>query len=577
MKTLSKGQEMPGGKNMCAVELDVNEDLKRFSGAGKAESRDEVVGGKRKKHVMWHANMKALIGQKSPTSHLSQFQNGPLIHAVLEHLNVCLDNGRILNSLQELCEGCRHPWLSHQPPSMDLNNRNYARRRRACAATRCAGFTTRTPAWDYSTVCDCSAAWISHIPLSDGTSPPVAAGPTQPGASNSPPDVGSRAPPMDAFGGLPPPVAGNFGTRRAASGACSLAGHSPFTGSFANHFGSQTPFPGNSANSCQANPELDVIVVCWPMVLQDSEYQPPANPSPHIIIKNEHVKVYADRLKSFYLVVQVKVAGQDTTIPAAEFFQKIKQQLDAHQLSMPPCPPNLHSEGSAGDLHHQPFVLLKANVRNGNSLSSVESFRTRWPESTELIPGFGLHLVTAISSDLSTAFRHRQPHSLEITLATYGLRVLDPLSTSTDRNDPLELECYEDYCPSTQIGSILSSLMGGGPVDQRPLTPPSQASLVRHRSLQSQIIQPDRCVRQRQQSVERAQSPIEAVAADARIAQIHGRTIEAVAVCILKLGLQRNSNSRALTYGVGPERAALRQACTVLSTHHHFWQQAPSS
>ncbi|KAJ7508090.1 hypothetical protein B0H11DRAFT_1902396 [Mycena galericulata] len=44
----------------------------------------------------------------------------------------------------------------------------------------------------------------------------------------------------------------------------------------------------------------------------------------------------------------------------------------------------------------------------------------------------------------------------------------------------------------------------------------------------------------------------------------------------LARGLRPNS-TRAVTQGAGPERAALRHACTVLSRRHRFWQQVPSS
>ncbi|KAJ7844210.1 hypothetical protein B0H14DRAFT_2585278 [Mycena olivaceomarginata] len=48
------------------------------------------------------------------------------------------------NSSQELCEGCQHPWLSHQAFPMDFNNRNYPRRRGACQTTHCGGFISES-------------------------------------------------------------------------------------------------------------------------------------------------------------------------------------------------------------------------------------------------------------------------------------------------------------------------------------------------------------------------------------------------------------------------------------------------
>ncbi|KAJ6605776.1 hypothetical protein B0H10DRAFT_2228926 [Mycena sp. CBHHK59/15] len=47
--------------------------------------------------------------------------------------------------------------------------------------------------------------------------------------------------------------------------------------------------------------------------------------------------------------------------------------------------------------------------------------------------------------------------------------------------------------------------------------------------------------------------------------------------CLISLGVRLGSSTRAITQGVGPERAALRHGCTVLTQRHHYWQQVPSS
>ncbi|KAK7027640.1 hypothetical protein R3P38DRAFT_2526430, partial [Favolaschia claudopus] len=43
------------------------------------------------------------------------------------------------------------------------------------------------------------------------------------------------------------------------------------------------------------------------------------------------------------------------------------------------------------------------------------------------------------------------------------------------------------------------------------------------------------------------------------------------------IGVRQNTARRAVTSGVGPERAAMRLAATLLSEKHHHWQQVPSS
>ncbi|KAJ6598817.1 hypothetical protein B0H10DRAFT_2231418 [Mycena sp. CBHHK59/15] len=46
---------------------------------------------------------------------------------------------------------------------------------------------------------------------------------------------------------------------------------------------------------------------------------------------------------------------------------------------------------------------------------------------------------------------------------------------------------------------------------------------------------------------------------------------------LISLGVRLGSSTREITQGVGPERAALRHGCTVLTQRHHYWQQVPSS
>ncbi|KAJ7894916.1 hypothetical protein B0H14DRAFT_2558947 [Mycena olivaceomarginata] len=451
------------------------------------------------------------------------------------------------NSSQEACEGCQHSWLLHQPFPMDPNDRNYPCRRGACTLTGCAGFTSDIDMhiWEYATPCHCTGTWLSHAGLINAAPGPPSVVPVQ--MRSHPPPSGSYSMAMDAFHGVPEPVGGNIGTRRAESAACSIP-HGPFARALGGHSGPQTPFPGNSTSSRMLNTNVDLVIVIWLMLvhrdarlllaqlivkpcieLPGSEHLPPANPARAISISNEQTKLYADRLQAYHLVFTVKVPRVGP-IPAAEFSQKIHVHLDTHQLTMPPCPPGV-THGPPDDLHSQPFILLKSAMRAGiynlkKHLSIIDNqftysefvkisraFPNPLPNPQGsypwiwIAPRYG-HLIGPVaefSTPGAPLFRNHP---------CYGLRLLDTLPAPRFvHSDPLNLECYFEYCPSDDIGPRLDTLMTSIAVAQRPATPPPppmSSSLIRQRSLQSQVASSGWRVRPRQDdSTKPPHSPIE--------------------------------------------------------------------
>ncbi|KAF8188551.1 hypothetical protein K438DRAFT_1972254 [Mycena galopus ATCC 62051] len=565
---------------------------------------------------------------------------------------------------------------------MDPNDSRYSFRRGACEITGCGGFFSHSRTWDFTTICVCSASWHSHAPLLDDASVPVAV-PAAQMPFPRPPDTGGQAPVMDAFGGIPDPVAGNLGTRRAASAARSLPPPGPFAAQFVRHNGARTPYPNRPTASLPApKPDIDLVVVCWPMLPHDSDYEPLGYPAPKIKVKNHLAKLYADRLDLHHLICRIKVPP-DGKIPPAEFSGHITTHLQSHGLSMPPRPTDVDI-GSPDDLHSQPFVLLKSSVKNGvytlNQHPGINDNSFTSQEFTRLNRSFPNPMTGLDSPHPWIWIAPRYGHisgpvdgfstpdlPLSGTHPCYGLRIIDtlPASQAASRNDPLDVECYDGYCPVIEIAPILSGLLNGGP-PARFITPPLQPSLIRQRSPQSQSSH--RRVRQRQDSFERSRSPIELnplapevscpkaaplrigvdilpltevvqwreavethVAALPRVAVaglvfIHGKTVASVGTCIVDLlvylqklhepddtfimedhdiqlneivrcktedlthesflrpvrsiSMHTNQNAatrRAVTQGVGPERAAWREACAVLGGRHHYWQPATAS
>ncbi|KAF8137871.1 hypothetical protein K438DRAFT_2120182 [Mycena galopus ATCC 62051] len=457
--------------------------------------------------------------------------------------------------------------------------------------------------------------------LSLGASNPMTLVPAAPppGPSSRLPLTGSSTIAMDTFSGVPDPVPSNFGTWRAASAARTLP-HWPFAAAFANHHGSHTPFPNHSLNSHQipqADPGLAVFVVCWPMTPHGSEYQSltSAHPAPCIVVHNEHVGMYGQCFVDNFLAVKVTVPRQGH-IPHTEFFTTIKTHLDSHHISFPP--PFYSSQGSAV----QGCLYAFSSPKNQELSKLNNKFRNPLTGEDSNLPWIWIGPVARFLSP-GAPLSGNHP--------CFGLRILDELPRPLPaRDDLLEIECYPEDCPSQNLAPIYI----GHSVD------PKRGVL--------EVASPAHRVRARQDSAGHAPSPIEVndppstssrpeitslephidcVGRPTSIVAIHGKTVEAVAACIVDLMVHfqkhdssedafvmedsalhtqmiisentadivlesffnpvrciligvNNANStrgraRAVTNGAGPERAALRHTCTVLTAQHHNWQQVP--
>ncbi|KAJ7723753.1 hypothetical protein DFH07DRAFT_783492 [Mycena maculata] len=224
------------------------------------------------------------------------------------------------STAQEACTPCGHSYLSHAPPPIDVNDRNFHMRRGPCARTGCAGFATSIVC-DFDTVCTCGAPWGSHgDPPALPTNAPLApsAPPSVPGPL-APPFLGTLGPPVESFRGVPAPIQGSAGTRRMASANRSLP-HGPFAAAGANHSGPRHNFPSG------APPKATVYIMFWP--------------------NSDH---------GLYFSVQIPPAGPTSV---AEFSRFVVGQLQARQFSLQQCPDGTLSGASSDDLDGQLWELL---------------------------------------------------------------------------------------------------------------------------------------------------------------------------------------------------------------------------
>ncbi|KAF7349148.1 hypothetical protein MVEN_01437100 [Mycena venus] len=405
------------------------------------------------------------------------------------------------SSAREECAGCGHQWLSHQAYPMDLNDRNYSRRKGPCTSTRCGGFISASRVWEVNALCECGAPWLSHLStgavLVQAPAMPLASSALpQPPANPLPPPLGVGQPVMDAYMGVPAVLHGTAGTRRLGSIARSLPG-GPFS-TLGNHSGPRRPHPPT------ADPKVTVDVVCWPCTV-DPLFDPPGYPSPAFRIKNSHASKYAKKLADFHLIFQIEVPAQGLMSPA-EFTRTLLEHFGAHRLTLPPFPAD-YDPGPADELDGQLWTLLHFRrrqdvyileahpiIQDGTfgraEFKKISTIANVLPGANQrpwifIAPRFG-HLIGPIdrfsTSDAPLSGCH----------PCYGLRILSTLPTAhSTRNDPLEAECYADFCPTptvTPIQSLLANLPPpGSRVPDRPQTPPPQPSLIRHRSPQTPV------------------------------------------------------------------------------------------
>ncbi|KAJ7765985.1 hypothetical protein B0H14DRAFT_3510132 [Mycena olivaceomarginata] len=327
--------------------------------------------------------------------------------------------------------------------------------------------------------------------------------PAQPGIVSPPPPGapvhGSSAPAMDGFGGVPPPSRRTMAAQRTSSAARTL-----IRGPFA--VGNHTGLRGQCPNATSFNTQ-DLMVVLWPMVL-NGDYDPPGYPTSKIAIKNQHLKRYTDKLASFHLVFKIQVPAQGPMLPA-EFSRQVQAELNAHGISFhPPCRPR--SRSSWRPLL-QLWVLLQASIRQGVytlkthptindnmfGLPEFKKINTKFPNPMAptggggvipwipIAPQFG-HLISPVDSFSTPVAPLHGSHPC------MGWRILDslPRAQASAQDDPLDVECYDGYCPSEAIDGMLHDLMNQRPSTaaptSRPSTPPprpQQQSLIRQRSL----------------------------------------------------------------------------------------------
>ncbi|KAJ6479988.1 hypothetical protein C8R47DRAFT_1074450 [Mycena vitilis] len=386
----------------------------------------------------------------------------------------------------ELCAGCRHPWFSHQGRNLDVNDHNYLNRRGRCGATHCGGFISGEHTWVLATFVTPSGPATHTTMLPPRQVPPL---------------LGSSQPPMDTFLGLPAPIQGTAGTRRAVSAARTLP-HGPFS-TLGSHSGPRRGYP-----SGQGDPTVEIFVLFWPMVA-NRDYDPPGYPSPAIKIKNENLRRCALALEAHKLAFKVNVPATGRISPA-ELSNQILTQLSAHGFTMPPFPAELEP-GPADDLDGQLWGLLQA-TKSGDIFklgphTSIHDNSFTYQAIVKLNKKFPNVLPNANDKHwMPVACRFgplwgslvcfsRPEAPLSGTHPCWGERLLYRLPII----GTLRGECYTDpaLCPvpaQTQIQALLGNI-------PRPQTPPAPQVLIRQRSPhQHDPPSPERRVRRRREA-----------------------------------------------------------------------------
>ncbi|KAJ7144543.1 hypothetical protein C8R44DRAFT_725469 [Mycena epipterygia] len=379
-------------------------------------------------------------------------------------------------------------------------------------------------------MCECGAPWHSHVALLDAapTSATILTSnvPVPQPPPPQPPCLGSSAPPFNVFQGVPAPALGSIGTQRLTSIARTLP-HGPFAAASSRHSGPRHAYPGGAAPTTAS-----VTVMTWPLVVQNSDYEPPGYPAPPITVQNSRAKRYTESFQKHGLLFDVDVLASDTA-NVASFNTDIMAKLAGSQLSFPQ-PPSGTIDGAPGDLDSQLWTLLQPRVCqdkynfnihpsiNDNTFGYKEfkSLNKKFanPLSTSkpwiwIAPRFG-HIVGPITSFSTPDIPLTGLHPC------FGWRVLDtlPPATAARRDDPIQADCYAGYCPTNELVRICpSSPMDSLPImpiastsaPQRAITPPSHTqALIRQRSPTSQIQDTERRVRPRQQSTPEPRRPI---------------------------------------------------------------------
>ncbi|KAI0368676.1 hypothetical protein BV20DRAFT_1122671 [Pilatotrama ljubarskyi] len=132
----------------------------------------------------------------------------------------------------QLCDVCRHPWMSHSARRSREDGANAGMEKGGCVSTDCGGFFAAEIPWQVHSRCVCGAPWGMHEatntpsrerPLGrhpvvlPATQPPIVALPLSSGSGPRTASTVPAASPAMAFAGPGPSVGGSTNDRRVAS------------------------------------------------------------------------------------------------------------------------------------------------------------------------------------------------------------------------------------------------------------------------------------------------------------------------------------------------------------------------
>ncbi|KAJ7160771.1 hypothetical protein C8R46DRAFT_1038008 [Mycena filopes] len=274
----------------------------------------------------------------------------------------------IPNSSTESC-ACGHPYFAHEGGACtDSAHPNYLFRRGPSPSTNCGGFTSvrwlsplfleaslpnlqPEERWTFLTSCVCLAVLMSHNLVDTPASPrPVGGTPAILGASAHPhPNLtATLPPPIQAYRGVPPVVAGSVGTRRNASAQRTLPQHQ----GGAAHRGSHRGYPGGPS---PFSTNIEVRVVVWPMVIP-GVHEPAGHGTILLKAQNDDMITVLDHLRAHGLVVPISVPRTGPTSPA-EFTAQLSAALEQRGMALRESP-TAASDAAPRALTHSPWALL---------------------------------------------------------------------------------------------------------------------------------------------------------------------------------------------------------------------------
>ncbi|KAJ7717192.1 hypothetical protein B0H16DRAFT_1476214 [Mycena metata] len=297
---------------------------------------------------------------------------------------------------------------------------------------------------------------------------------------------------------------------------------------------------------------------------------------------------------------------------AVEFSHLLDAQLALNHYSLP-APPEDKDVGEPNNLHSQRWILLHTTIRSG--------VYTLKPHPKVNDNTFGYRDFVKLDGKFSNP---STDDNAPVTLPWIQV-VAKPGKAS--RNEPLDINCYDDLCPVTEninpfpdssikitspphrVRRQVSPLRAQSPIeiDQEPVDPPLPPPLppplhplLPPLELGVDILEPSNV----EEWYENVCGMIRPVAAAHPFAYLHTKMIEAGGECLLDLiiyiethfsttspfvmcnqdpqqeevvGVRGTGQApTSITHGADPERTIIRHAAMALSGHYHYWQQAPS-